>query len=671
MAKKEKKVKVKKVKEAKPKKTKQRERGESVNFNELLANHFEKGLLGLALLLTLLIVWSGFRGRQGIELNKTPATLDREVAETEKLVNQFNWEADFRAARVDNQDFPTRADKALRPLDPQVYATNQLIRPPVSPPLTKRKDPDLFAATDLQVRAGFGILEKSTSRGGPDRPGAQEPDIFSTGNLDDEEVDEKSGRPMPGSGMVGDRRGRGGETEGIYFASVTALVPVRQQLENYQSNLANSRGQDESRDVPIYTNWILERSEVDSSGNDLGYEQIAEGRARRGRRDGSDSMDRVMSRDGTPEAVHPQFRHPLLTQSVPHVEVRDPNRLFVHDRIVALSQKAYQKERERRDARRRGRGSRRGRQLDGDRQGSGIYRDDSGMDRMDPYMDSQGPGEVSRYQGRGQGTEQAPDTGLKAGMPLDKAPEYYMFRYVDRNVEVGRTYRYRLQLVLDDPNNSRYNKPSPETLEPAVAARVIGSQSTNRETQFSAESAAVEILPGQQLLLAKTNPVPRTIIRERQQSFPRPGSYPTAEVMALIFDASRSTDIPGTAQVSPGAAVCFAADTEIPLWDRSWLKKEKDFEFRTDFEVLDIRGGEEAEKSKLITKPGEALVRDPAGRITVIRELNDEELIAKYTFPKEEPERREGGLDDGRGGGRSDGTGREGGRNPRGRGRDQ
>ena len=518
----------------------------------------------------------------------------------------------------------------------------------------------------------------SNRRGIERRPGGQDQqEVFSTDELDQEELDEKSGRPMPGtSSFVGDGRSRrGGETEGIYFASVTALVPVRKQLENYQANLANSRGQDESRDVPIYTNWILERSEVDANGNALGFNTLAEGRRRRGRGDESSSRSFRMG-DRNSETMHHDFRHPLLTSDVPPVEVRDPDRLFVHDKIASLSEKQYQKEKAQKASRRRR------------RDGRGDQRQDYGSDRArigdsrfgelreQQFSDRQLPMEDGRSSsGREMGRESVPQTGLRSTMPLDEAPEFYMFRYVDRSVEVGRTYRYRLQLYLDDPNNSRYNKPSPETLEPAVAERVMSANSSSRATDFSAESPPVKILPGQQVLLAKANPAPQTVIRETGQSFQKPGAFPSAEVMALIFDATRSTSIPGTVQVSPGAAVCFNADAEIPLWSRSWLKKEKNFKFRTDFDVLDVRGGDEVDKIKVITKPGEMLVRDPQGRIKVIRELADQELVAEYTFAKEEPaSRREGGLDGGRGGdardGRFEGGGREGGRGARSRGRE-
>ncbi len=164
----------------------------------MVANHFEKALFGFSLLLTLVFVWSGFQGRQGIESTKTPVTLDMEVKETEKQVNTFTWDKDFKDVRVDNQDFPQRAGAALRPLESEAFATNRLIRPPVSPPKTKRSDPDLFAATDLQVVAGFGILDKSTSgRGRPDGRGGDDGPIFQTEDEDDVDKDDKNVRPIP------------------------------------------------------------------------------------------------------------------------------------------------------------------------------------------------------------------------------------------------------------------------------------------------------------------------------------------------------------------------------------------------------------------------------------------------------------------------------------------
>ena len=70
MAKKEKKAKVKKGQGGRAKKAKKRQQGDGVNFKELLANHFEKGLLGLALLVTLLIVWRGFSARRELSPTK-------------------------------------------------------------------------------------------------------------------------------------------------------------------------------------------------------------------------------------------------------------------------------------------------------------------------------------------------------------------------------------------------------------------------------------------------------------------------------------------------------------------------------------------------------------------------------------------------------------------------
>ncbi len=244
-----------------------------------------------------------------------------------------------------------------------------------------------------------------------------------------------------------------------------------------------------------------------------------------------------------------------------------------------------------------------------------------------------------------------------------------MFRYVDMDVEVGRTYRYRLQLILDDPNNSSMGGPSQATLEPSVIARTqAAKESKERLTEFSEESAPVLIRRGQTIALAKATPAPTTLLRDTKQSFQRPLTYPTADIMALIFDAPRGTEIPGLATVTPGAAVSFESEVEVPIWNKNILRKEK-HEFHTDFDVLDIRGGDEA-SVKSITKPGQILVFDRSGQISVIDELETDDLIDKFTFAKEDMDnRREGGMgmEEGnrREGGRMEGGRREGGRNRR------
>ena len=286
------------------------------------------------------------------------------------------------------------------------------------------------------------------------------------------------------------------------------------------------------------------------------------------------------------------------------------------------------------------------------RAGRDMRRGDPGFDRMggQNYPEAQMPME-GQSGGRGKGCYQSQRRD-SAPACLSIEPRSFtcfvtsiVMSKLAKHIAIGCNLSWTIQIIRD--SISRLPRPWSRPWR-----RVSSALDQQTEPRNSAhESPPVEILPGQQLLLAQTSPAPRTTVRETGQSFQKPGTFPSAKVMALIFDAPRSTDIPGSVELSPGGAVCFTEDTEIPLWNRSWLKEEKNFKFRTDFDVLDVRGGDVAGKVKLITKPGEILVRDPAGRIKVLRELDDLDLVAKYSFPKEEPGGRgEGGLDTGRAG---------------------
>ena len=73
-------------------------------------------------------------------------------------------------------------------------------------------------------------------------------------------------RPIPnsmgsfsgGESRYGGARGTG-KKEGKYFTVITALIPYRQQLEEYISSLGPS-GYDFQRDSPNYVNWKLQRN---------------------------------------------------------------------------------------------------------------------------------------------------------------------------------------------------------------------------------------------------------------------------------------------------------------------------------------------------------------------------------------------------------------------------
>ncbi len=126
--------------------------GSSDGLKALAAQHIEKILLVLVGLMAVLLVWSGFKNRHGIS-GKDPAGLQQKITQTTGHIDGFDWESEeFRKKRDLDQGFVKQASDALKPMDVASYQMKQIIKPPLSPPRTKRVDPELFAAESLQVR---------------------------------------------------------------------------------------------------------------------------------------------------------------------------------------------------------------------------------------------------------------------------------------------------------------------------------------------------------------------------------------------------------------------------------------------------------------------------------------------------------------------------------------
>ena len=105
----------------------------------------------------------------------------------------------------------------------------------------------------------------------------------------------------------------------------------------------------------------------------------------------------------------------------------------------------------------------------GDSEGSPMA--GAGM-RMSPGMSSRmgGPGGMMPPGGNGMGSMMAgADGGMGMGMEM-QLPEYRMFRFVDTTVVPGKTYRYRVQISLRNPN---YDLPAQYLVQADLADKPI------------------------------------------------------------------------------------------------------------------------------------------------------------------------------------------------------
>jgi hypothetical protein len=631
-----------------------------------LAQHVEKLVLGLAVLIALFLVWRGFCNREGIEAARTPAALYDELTQTTTVMKKFSWQTDFEKGRDLDQEFVTRAAEALKRADVAKYSTNKMMRPPVGPPPQKRTDPELLAAHTLQVRPGYGPMEKARrlqDGRGPDEfmdvLEADEEGVAEPVNLEDRTIRIDPNRQSEGGGGMGT-----GQYEGIYFVAVTALVPFREQLKAYQSSLMHAPGYDPRRDTPRYVNWTLERTEATAGEAEPKWKVIAsfaEQAMRDGRPGPGGDQDRFRpSNRSDDEALDPIFTHEVLTSAVPPLVVmRNESYLMVHDKIRELSEleQAKRKERESR-AQGPGRGGPEFNQRTSRFEGSR----DAGPDMGGPDGDLGSRGQWGR----------SDPNDVSGNLNPDEVPEFKMFRYVDRDVEPGKSYQYRLALVLEDPNNpSRGTPPPNSTLDPVVIQRVVTSRPPGRPaegderermanpeerdggppdrsrrwrrggwrlfgrtTAFSEESPVVQVRDGYELLAGVVTPTRVSLLRGTELALTK--EEPSARLMVLEFDQKRARDIPCEFEVFRGSVANCTRTVEARIPGTQYLEELADHCFMSDALVLDIRGGSPADNEQL-PEPGEILVWNSHGQFQVLNELEDAEEYERFVFePAEE-----------------------------------
>ena len=644
------------------------------NFVKLLTEHVEKICLGVAVLLGLLIILLGFQKRQGIDPSKSPGDLQQQVTVTSSHIEGFGWDKDYKELRTQEENLLDRANETLRHVKVTDYAGAQYIKMPYHPPRKTRTDPQLFAAADLQARAGWGLMSKpSRSRQG---------NVFRR-----REVDAEEGRPIPtgfgstrrGDGMGG-YGGGGDDVEGEYFVVVTGLVPFRQQFQSYVDCFKTADDFNPSRDIPRYRDWTLERAPDVAGDGEPQWKKVASLRSqyREARNWGRSGMSM--------DYIDPQAEMRGLTSPLPPINGVELARLVRHERIDSREEAQRRARESRQDRSGRGDGgtwgdSRRG---DGDRgRRGGRESDFQGGDFGDQggFGGEMAPVTEQMYTGRppardgerrsyggmrdGDSSMSGQTTGFENMDPKD-VPEYVMFRYFDFDVSVNQSYIYRLQLELEDPNCPRDPRLDPDASALSAEVQLRLNENKKRQdrrtTEFSAASNVVTVASGQRILLGHVDEPRNITVASAGVSYQPAASEPKAEVVVMEFDAKGKRELPMEITVQPGSVGYFRGKVEPVYRWKNWLgKPEENTKIQVNTVILALRGGEDVGKGKL-TEPGQMLAWNAAtGKLVVHRELEDAADYPTFVFPPEdrmENNNREGG--DFRRGGRGGDRGGEG-----------
>jgi hypothetical protein len=239
--------------------------------------------------------------------------------------------------------------------------------------------------------------------------------------------------------------------------------------------------------------------------------------------------------------------------------------------------------------------------------------------------------------------------GMGYDSGLAPPPKYKLIRFTDTTVEPGRKYRYRLKVLLHDPNHPApsYVAPSLSSLHQDVRERIkkLDSSVFYVASEWSEPSPVAELpAPDQYFAGSVTQPAAHSLV---------PGkplvpvtTHPTGKSLVVVWDGTKVVDVAAEVDVHRGSVFNFIKDVHVihPV-DHS-IVEVAEFLFSTNAIVADLAGGEEIPKldkqrsEPPLIAPGEILIIDGKGRLHVTNETDDIEGFRRFLVadPPEEPQ---------------------------------
>ncbi len=583
-----------------------------VSFNSdavksFLLSHVEKLVLFLMVLLcTYFLAYKGFQREVS---TITPEKMESLVRNAKTNIDKTEW-TDVSSERIQIVAYDEKARNSGQSINRADYhfgPIHQLINQPQS----KRTDPKIYTVVHLETDAIFAPVSMKAT--------GEEVDL-----LDDENVEEGRGRalsPREIKNWTANRtnpRSRGGpargatrtnQAKGYAIVKLVGLVPIQEQLQEYHDHFLQADDFLARRDFPRYTSYEVRRREVSLSGQtgpwvDIVTEEAVNIIDSWTRPETEVAESRFLYTTGT-NAVQDGRMWLGLHWPLPPLIMRDVTRLALHSRVPA-------------------------KQVNTKRNFTNAPRD--GLQEFGAPgdgrrgFDIEGPGSQEQRTGRSNRTP----TGRLRGMDKLKT-DFYLFRFLDFDVKLGGSYQYQVRLHLEDPNNpSSGDRPTQQSLDITVVDRLElePAQAGFRKTEWSEVSPVVQV-PGSSHLLVGTPDAQRRVALAKDRVY---AQEPTAQVMAVDWDAQRALEIPAERKVRRGSVLNFSRDDVKALSPQNqWLWTLKTHTFALDVIVADLRGGERLGRTDL-KAPTEMLLIDKQGDFSVRHELQDHSIYKRYVF---------------------------------------
>ncbi|MEI7780594.1 MAG: hypothetical protein WCJ18_01555, partial [Planctomycetota bacterium] len=496
----------------------------SISFNkeailDFLLKHGEKIVVAVFGVLACGMVWGGIDAVR----TKPPGRDQLPAAILEKAGRTSNHILSAKhppAEAVKNAELVKLIDPWRAPelADPPAVT---LLDKPLFEEKSKRTKPEIFPIENLRAVAGvtlFPVQENAVGVGdrnpidvdappkpakppkrargrqaGPDGAGFPLPDALPP----DPAAQFGAGQP-PGAA-----RGRL-----VPYCIVTGLIPVAKQFGDYAQRFAEAGFRDPKRDQPLWSEYLVERSVVVPGGREVWEKIDMKAVVKRAQKDWTAVQGEqlppgfLLAAEQNPGAGAVGYCGPLPQLAGDPWGPESMHPWFVEQTKKFIAEQAAAAKRAEE-------------QVDSPAAGQNPI---GGPDFQSP-LDGQQPGMLSgaAIGPGGPGGPIGPGMALDAqGRPIVDL-EYKLFRFVDTNVEIGKSYRYRVRLSVWNPN---YNLASQYLAEAALAKDAkLPSQPSNVTDPVT--------VPG------TTNMVVRVLRKAESKRF-KPGM---AEVLVLAEDS--------------------------------------------------------------------------------------------------------------------------------------
>ncbi len=584
----------------------------SPNFGEggikgWFVQNVEKVVLGMVGVIVIMYIWSGTKHKT-IEPSKSSQSLQEAATLASGHIDVTKWDTikEERFPIADNWEEMV-GDSNIK-VDNKNYPLPTIWNPPLFPLSTKRYDPPLLPLEEIHAIAGIGA--------------------FAVVGGDDEGTPSRGGNGREGNEAV--FRPGGAAAVGARFAVITALIPTKAQTVKYKEKLEEAAGYDESRDTPKYFFFDVQRLEVTADGKPV---TNADGKPATWITIGNeDTLKKVGEQwAGRSEVIDEMHIHEWLTMQPAPLLGETQDKYFVHPSI--------------------------GRRVIEDPEAEEGRQNGHNQGHRTPVRI---PGRDGPVRG-GRDDVNDPDPHEEINPYEEPEIEYHLFRFYDVESnyddvtlapQAGKRYKYKVQVLLEDPNNPQEEnyKPLDQDLHKDVIARIKTKPKAHfRATAFSSESEIVEFPMGIRVLAGAVGvgPVdpyipftlePKTrilgIVWDNVEAAPVHGLFGNEDQKKLDKEVQQASAYRG--QVVNTAKDVMKLD---PFDDIS--SELEGYDVRTDAILLDIRGGHRLSPKPFgysLMEPGELLLMDRNGRLIVQEEAADWREFDKLRPPVIEEE---------------------------------